>query len=74
MASYNTINPRYALASTAHSHTFTKKGPRIRNTKTVWLLSLRIIGKTDILLFLQGNDNGFLIYYRKLGKVYISIN
>ena len=74
MAGHNVINPHYIFASITHSYTFIKKGPRIRNTKAVWLFSLRIIGKADILFFLQGNDNGFLIYHRKLGEVYASIN
>ena len=46
----------------------------MRNIEAVWLLSFRIIGETDILLFLQGGDDGFLVHRRKLGEVYASIN
>ena len=71
MASHNVINPRYTLASTAHSQTLIKKGPRMQNTKTAWLLSLRIIGETNIPLFLQSNYNRFLIHYNTLGEIYV---
>ena len=50
-----------------------EEGSRVWNTKAVRLFSLRIIGEVDILLFLQGNDNEFLIYCCKLGELY-SIN
>ena len=52
MAGHNAINPCYALANITHSYTFIKEGLNVRNIKTARLLSLRVIGKTDILLFL----------------------
>ena len=53
-----------------HSHTLMEKGPRIRNTKTVRLLPVQIIGKANILLLLQSGNNKLLIYRIKLGKLY----
>ena len=70
MVGHNTIDPRYALTSTAHSYTLIKKGPRIRNTKTVRLLPVRVIGEANILLLLQNGNDKFLIYYIRLGELY----
>ena len=57
MAGHNIVNTRYAFANTAHPYTFIKKGPRIRNVKVIKLLPLRVIGKADILLLLQSNND-----------------
>ena len=70
MAGHNTINPRYTLTSTAHSHTLIKEGPCIRNTKAVRLLLIQVIGKADILLLLQSGNDKFLIHYIRLGELY----
>ena len=70
MAGHNTINPRYTLTSTAHSHTLIKEGPRIRNTETARLLPVQVIGKANILLLLQSGNNKLLIYRIRLGELY----
>ena len=69
MAGHNVINPRCTLTSIMHFYTFIKKGLRVQNIETIWLLSLRVIGEVDILL-LQSNYDGFLIHYNKLGELY----
>ena len=71
MAGHNIINSHYTLTSTAHSHTLMEKGPRMKNIKAVRLLSVQVIGETNILLLLQSNNNKLLIYYIKLGELYI---
>ena len=71
MAGHNIINPRCTFTSIMHSYTFIKKGPRIKNTETARLLPVRVIGKANILLLLQSSNNKLLIYYIKLGKLYI---
>ena len=70
MAGHNIVNPRYALISTAHSYTLIKEGPRMRNTETVRLFPVRVIGEADILLLLQSGNNRFLIYCIRLGELY----
>ena len=57
VAGHNTINSRYTLTSITHSYTLIKKGPRIKNTKAVKLLSVQIISKANILLLLQSNND-----------------
>ena len=57
MAGHNIINSHYTLTSTAHFHTLIEEGPRIRNIKTVRLFPVRVVGKANILLLLQNNDN-----------------
>ena len=52
MAGYNAVNPRCALTSTMHFYTLMEEGPSVRNIEATWLLSLRVIGETDILLLL----------------------
>ena len=47
-----------------------EKGPRIQNTEIAKLFSLRIIGKSNLLLLLQNNYDGFLIHNNKLGEIY----
>ena len=69
MASHNTVNSYYTLTSITHFHTLIKKGPRMRNTKTVRLLPVQVINKTDILLLLQSNNNKLLIHYIRFGKL-----
>ena len=71
MAGHNIINPRYALTSITHSHTLIKKGPRIKNTKTVRFLPVQVIGKANILLLLQSGNDKLLIYRIRLGELYI---
>ena len=71
MAGYNIINPRYASTSITHFHTLIKKGPRIKNTKTVRFFLIQVIGEANILLLLQSGNNKFLIHYIKLGELYI---
>ena len=70
MAGHNTVNPRYTLTSTMHFYTLIKKGPRIKNKKTVRLLPVQVIGEADILLLLQSGNNKLLIHCIKLGKLY----
>ena len=71
MAGHNIVNSRYALISIAHFYTFMEKGPRIKNTKAVRFLPVRVIGKTNILLLLQSGNNKFLIYCIRLGELYV---
>ena len=71
MAGYNTINPRCAFISTAHPYTFIKEGPRIKNTETVRLFPVRVIGEADILLLFQSGNDKFLIYCIRLGELYV---
>ena len=71
MAGYNIINPRYTLTSIMHFYTFIKKGPRIKNTKAVRFLPVRVINKANILLLLQNGNNKFLIHCIRLGELYI---
>ena len=74
VAGHNAVDLRCALASTAHSHTLMKEGPRMRNTEAAWLLSLRVVGEADILLFLQSSYDGFLIHRSELGELYAIVN
>ena len=62
MVSHNIINPRCTLTSTTHFHTLMEEGPSVRNTKTVKLFPLRVIGKGNTLILLQSNYDGFLIH------------
>ena len=71
MAGHNIVNSRYIFTSIAHLYTFMEKGPRMRNTKAVRFLSVRVIGKANILLLLQSNNNKFLIYCIRLGELYV---
>ena len=70
MAGHNIINSRYTFTSITHSHTLIKKNPRIKNTKTVRLFPVQVIGETNILLLLQSGNDKLLIHYIKLGKLY----
>ena len=71
MAGHNIINPRYTFTSITHFHTVIKKGPRIKNIKVVRFFPVRVIGKTDIFLLLQSGNDKLLIYYIKLGELYV---
>ena len=70
MAGHNVINPRYALTSITHFYTLMEKGLSVRNIKTIWFLSLQIIGKANLLLLLQSDNDRLLIYYIKLRERY----
>ena len=57
MAGHNIINSHCALTSIMHFYTLMEEGPCIRNTEAVRLLSVQVVGKADILLLLQSNDD-----------------
>ena len=71
MAGHNIVNPRYAFTSITHFYTFIKKGPRIKNTETVRLFPVRVIGKANILLLLQSGNDRLLIHRIRLGELYV---
>ena len=71
MAGHNIVNPRCALTSITHLHTFIKEGPRMRNTEVVRLFPVRVVGEANILLLFQSGNNKFLIYCIRFGELYV---
>ena len=70
VAGHNTVDPRCALTSIAHSHTLIEEGPRMRNTEAVRLFPVQVVGEADILLLLQSGNDRFLIHRIRLGELY----